>query len=89
MQPSLSLFSAAGWSEGAPHPIVPLWLPFSPIDLTQGPATPRETGTLRHTVPFVEGTHQFRLTADSADKKYAPLLPVLSTADMLFKMCNL
>lgn len=49
------LFTAAGWSEGAQHPTVPLWLPFSRIDLTLGPATPRETGAWRHAASFVEG----------------------------------
>ncbi|GLD51001.1 arf-GAP with GTPase, ANK repeat and PH domain-containing protein 3 isoform X1 [Lates japonicus] len=47
---------APSWSDGAPRPTVPLWLPFSPIDLTQGPATPREAR--RHTASFVEGIHQ-------------------------------
>ncbi|KAJ4937219.1 hypothetical protein JOQ06_001798, partial [Pogonophryne albipinna] len=59
------------------EPTGPLWLPFSPIDLTLAPAPPRETGARRHTASFVEGIHQFRLTADSADKKDVPLLPVL------------
>lgn len=49
------LFTAVGWSGGAQHPTVPLWLPFSRIDLTLGPATPRETGAWRQAASFVEG----------------------------------
>ncbi|MED6260511.1 hypothetical protein ATANTOWER_020803 [Ataeniobius toweri] len=68
-------FSFAGWSEGVPHPTVSFWLPFSPIDLTQSPATPREPMAQRHTASFVEEIHRFRLTADSADKNMSPVFP--------------
>ncbi|KAI9544600.1 Arf-GAP with GTPase, ANK repeat and PH domain-containing protein 3 [Dissostichus eleginoides] len=76
-----SHLNSCSWGRCQParvkEPTGPLWLPFSPIDLTLGPAPPRETGARRHTASFVEGIHQFRLTADSADKKDVPLLPVL------------
>lgn len=54
--PCLSVYSPlrAG-AKGARRPTVALWLPFSRIDLTLGPDTPREPGTWRHGASFVEG----------------------------------